>query len=759
MKKYFLACTIGLIAVLVLGLRCRAQEAPDYPKKAWPLRGAKKYKEAYAVIDACIADLSQDADRMAKSLNDFVPEGKVDNYQPMNDVAECYFIKAEALRDEGKLKEAAETFGLIADKYPFAQGFDERGWYWKIAEAAKDAICEIYPDSCEDVLPPVEDHIPVVLYDEGAEFPVDYEKYGRFEAEGTKDYSYVVVDPIGLSKAVGEGIHPNTSSIKFDPDYVKLKKQLGSVDHWKILNSRNLKLAFYKWNFAPEPAGVRQFNIADILERSELLKQAVKAYYAILVHYPRAYGWTYWQTPWYVAKVALYRLKYILNEHPELGLQLEGASVQVINGYDNDIRNDEYVVSPGRLVALSFWDKAFTSSNCAKQGRKLKKLRESGGEGVKLIEYESGDWQLFVDGKPFIIKGITYAPTRVGESPDDGTMQNWTTQDVNENGIVDAPFESWVDKNCNNIQDEEEQTVGDLRLMKEMGVNALRVYHQPYELNKKIFRQIYEKYGIYILLGDFLGKYALGSGASWDPGTDYDNPEHKQKMLESVEKMVLEFKDEPYVLIWLLGNENVYGLGCNANKKPESFFKFANEAARLIKSLDPQKRPVAIVSGDILYLDIFGEHCPDIDIFGTNAYRGKYGFLDIWDEVKRVAGKAAMITEFGTSSFAKGYTQQEGQDYQAQYHRACWLDIACNSAGFSAGNAIGGVVFEWLDEWWKAYKPNYHDWKGLFAGPFLDGFMHEEWLGIVGQGQGKHSPYLRQLKKAYYTYKELWAHN
>jgi beta-glucuronidase len=71
-------------------------------------------------------------------------------------------------------------------------------------------------------------------------------------------------------------------------------------------------------------------------------------------------------------------------------------------------------------------------------------------------------------------------------------------------------------------------------------------------------------------------------------------------MLDSVRKMVTEFKDEPFLLMWLLGNENVYGVACNADKKPASFFKFANEAARLIKSLDPD-HPVAIASGDVSF--------------------------------------------------------------------------------------------------------------------------------------------------------------
>jgi len=28
-----------------------------------------------------------------------------------------------------------------------------------------------------------------------------------------------------------------------------------------------------------------------------------------------------------------------------------------------------------------------------------------------------------------------------------------------------------------------------------------------------------------------------------------------------------------------------------------------------------------------------------------------------------------------------------------------------------AGNSIGGIAFEWLDEWWKGYEPSIHDKK------------------------------------------------
>lgn len=733
----------------------------DYVNKAWTHSGKREFKEVHTLTDQCIEKFSNQAQAQAKLLKSFPTKGEEEKFKIMDNVATCYFIKGEAFMREGETEKAKIAFNKILSSYPYAQSFDPRGWYWSLKEKAEITLKKLETGRVEE-----DEEIKKIiiskvnLYDPGSEFPIDYSRYGEFKNIGEENYKYTIINPIGLAKAAGEGIYPNTTSVKFDPGFAEVRKILFKIDHWKILNSRDLSTAFYKWNIVSESEPMKQFARAEILERSGLIKHAIKAYYAILVHFPRSYSWTYWHTPWYVGKAALYRLKYLLQNNPQFNLTLDGGEIQVINGYDNDIRNDIFLVNPGKLRTLSFWEKKFTFEDCGKEKRKLGKIvNPQKNKKIKLVKYESGDWQLLVDDKPFMIKGITYSPIRVGESPDEGNMQNWTTQDLNKNSLIDSPYESWVDKNRNNKQEKNEVAVGDFKLMADMGVNTLRLYHQPFELNKEIFRQIYQKYGIYIAIGDFLGKYALGSEADWQDGTDYDNLQHQENMLKSVEKMVHEFKDEPYVLIWLLGNENIYGFGCNADKKPESFFKFVNKAARLIKSLDPQKRPIAIASGDILHLDLFAKNCPDVDIFGTNSYRGRYGFLDLWDEVNRVVDKPAMITEYGTSSFALAYSQKESEDYQAQYHKDCWTNITCNSTGFNAGNALGGFVFEWLDEWWKSYEPSYHDKKGVAAGPFLDGYYHEEWFGLAGQGDGKKSPYLRQLKPAYYIYKELWNKN
>ncbi|MBU4186535.1 MAG: hypothetical protein KKC23_10120 [Proteobacteria bacterium] len=361
-----------------------------------------------------------------------------------------------------------------------------------------------------------------------------------------------------------------------------------------------------------------------------------------------------------------------------------------------------------------------------------------------------------MEGRPYIVKGVAYSPSRVGQSPDEGTLDDWMQADYNNNGEIDGPYDTWVDKNRNNIQDADEPAVGDFRLLKEMGCNTVRLYHHA--SNKALLRDLYDRYGIMVIMGDLLGAYTVGSGASWYEGTDYENPGHRKNMMESVKRMVEEFKDEPYVLFWILGNENNYGVANNAKEKPEGYYAFVNEAAGMIKSMD-RDHPVAVCSGDLLFLDKFKENAPLVDIYGSNAYRGKYGFgKSFWNNIKEVCDVPVIITEYGCPSYMDGKSMEFAEEKQAEYLRGNWDDIAYNSAGNrGAGNAIGGVLFEWLDEWWKAYEPLFHDKKQNWSGPFPDGWNYEECLGVTGQGDGKSSPFLRQLKKSYFTYQEMWV--
>ena len=757
----------GILLVLVfLASGIALSSAQDKPKsgdlivKAWGVHGKRDIENTFKYTQELIDLYKDEADKQQASLK-ALPKGadEINAVDTLNNVATAYFIQAESYMRQDKKEEAKKLFQLIIDKYPYAQAWDPRGWYWQIAEASRQSIKKMETGSIEiEEQKKKVSQLPtkIVLYDPGKQDVVNYEKYGVFENCGTKDYKYAIKDQEGLILAVGEGIHPNNSSVRWDPEYKKaLKEKRLEGSHWDFVHSPDLEAAFLKWALAPEPPGVRLFYEGLILEKAGLIKHAIKCYYAIVVHFPGSYGITYFKTPWYVGQAAIARINFLLRRNPQLGMKLVGADIKIINGFDNDVSNDVVMANPGKFVKMNLLAKLKAAR--PKPSTDLLSIKRRLGKGrVHLVQYETGDWQLLVDDKPYVIRAVTYSPTKVGQSPDEGTLTDWMYDDFNQNGKIDGPYEAFVDKNRNNIQDPDERAVGDFELMKEMGINAIRVYHHPQKVNKELLRGLYKNYGIMVIMGDFLGKYALGSGAPWNPGTDYNNDEQKKNMLESVTNMVLEFKDEPYILFWLLGNENVYGYACNADKYPDAFFKFANEAALQIKSLDPA-HPVAIGSGDILFLDKYGKDAPDIDIFGANAYRGETGFGFLWRQVKEETDRSVFITEFGCPAYMQGRSLDEAETFQAEYHRGSWDDIENNMAfGDGAGNALGGIVFEWLDEWWKAYEPAIHDTKGRWIGPFPDGYMYEEWLGICGQGDGKSTPFLRQLRKAYYMYQKKW---
>lgn len=375
---------------------------------------------------------------------------------------------------------------------------------------------------------------------------------------------------------------------------------------------------------------------------------------------------------------------------------------------------------------------------------------------TKVVQDKNGDWALEVDGRPFFVRGVDYRVTKIGESPDEGTLRDWAYYDEDRDGRSDPAYRAWIDANANRKRDPDEPETGDFELMRKMGVNAVRWYVNDFhsqKANKALLRDLYKSYGIRVAVGNKFGAYTIDSGASWSDGTDYTDPEQRKDLLESVRRMVLEHKDEPYTLLWLLGNENnLRFTNTNAASHPAEWATFVNEAAKLIHELDG-KHPVALVNGDTQLLVQYRKHCPDIDIFGVNSYRGAKGFGTLWKEVKRNLGKPVLVTEYG-GSFANG----NDEDAQAEYFIQCWRDIQANAAGGTgAGNSLGGFAFEWLDEWWKAGDPQHQADPGT-TGRQGAGAMRwtQEYCGIYSQGTGEHSPLERRARKAAAAFEKEW---
>ena len=318
----------------------------------------------------------------------------------------------------------------------------------------------------------------------------------------------------------------------------------------------------------------------------------------------------------------------------------------------------------------------------------------------------------------------------------------------------------------------------EMALLKNMNVNTVRMYTG---VPAKWITYIYEEYGIYTMLNHAFGRYGLTVEGTWIANTEYSDEKTQELLLSEVRQLAQSYKNTPGLLMYLLGNENNYGLfwaGAETEDFPDDdaekafigekrgrpMYRLMNEAAKIIKSID-QSHPVAICNGDTLFIDIVAEECTDIDIYGTNSYRG-VNFTDLFDEVKKKLDVPVVMTEFGADAY-NAKTNQEDQQSQAFYMVNNWKDIYANAAGMGkTGISLGGFTFQFSDGWWKTGQTKELDkhnteasWaNGGYFRDFEDGQnnMNEEWFGICAKGPtnalGLYELYPRA---AYYALKDV----
>ncbi|MBN1521968.1 MAG: tetratricopeptide repeat protein [Candidatus Aureabacteria bacterium] len=107
---------------------------------AWGALLQKKYDSVIKYADKCIKSFSDKAREQQGSLSDFPPKEETFSYWALNDVATCLFIKGRALVEQKKEEEAKDVFEDIIQNYSFAQCWDTGGWFWKVADGARDQL-------------------------------------------------------------------------------------------------------------------------------------------------------------------------------------------------------------------------------------------------------------------------------------------------------------------------------------------------------------------------------------------------------------------------------------------------------------------------------------------------------------------------------------------------------------------------------------------------------------------------------------------
>mmetsp|Transcript_28006 Transcript_28006/g.65387 ORF Transcript_28006/g.65387 Transcript_28006/m.65387 type:complete len:1025 (-) Transcript_28006:246-3320(-) len=283
--------------------------------------------------------------------------------------------------------------------------------------------------------------------------------------------------------------------------------------------------------------------------------------------------------------------------------------------------------------------------------------------------------QLIVDGHALHLKGVCWNPV-----PKGGVHP----KDLDFRGFVES----------------------DSRLMAQAGINAVRTYDA---ITDRDVLDILWKRGIYVLNTVYV----------WGKAP-----------MDTVVKSVNAVKDHPSILMWVVGNEwNYNGLYVGLTF-PDALAR-VKRAVQVIKEND-STHPVATVHGEIPNGNTLSA-LPDVDVWGVNKYSG-LSFGDLFDQWAALSSAPIFLGEYGADAYN---TQTSQVDEQAQAKATLELtqQIVQASSVHPGGVCIGGVIFEFADEWWKdgSGNPHEHDVGGVSpgGGPYPDMTFNEEWWGLV----------------------------
>ena len=296
------------------------------------------------------------------------------------------------------------------------------------------------------------------------------------------------------------------------------------------------------------------------------------------------------------------------------------------------------------------------------------------------LEVKIQDNTMTVDGNPYYMKGICYHPVKIGN-----TKRSFGT--LNE----------------------------DLILMKEAGVNTIRVYEPIDDI--AVLDKL-SKAGIKVVISfgyNQKGRFDIFSGTFID--------------------YVRKYKNHEAILMWELGNEYNYNsqwFGGDIN----NWYKAMELVSQMIQIEDPY-RLVSSAHGDLPSIDALNI-APSIQVWGMNVYRWDQP-ESIFEEWKAISNKPMYFAELGADSYmtksTENYTQGENQIAQANANKIILDQVLSNS-----DKNIGSFIFQFTDGLWKAGNPKKQDTGGSAPnsdGTPYDGTANEEYWGIVDINRNK----------------------
>jgi hypothetical protein len=329
--------------------------------------------------------------------------------------------------------------------------------------------------------------------------------------------------------------------------------------------------------------------------------------------------------------------------------------------------------------------------------------------------------QLLVDGEPFVVKGMAYSPISIGD--------DWAG--------------AWRDR--------PDRYLVDFPLIAASGANTVRMYAPL--LTTALLDAAWAE-GLYVIPTYGVDTVQL----LCDAGKDF--------MRDRFREMVLEWKDHPAILFWLVGNETNANLS-GADLCLDWYPQLDSMALAAHTAEGASFHPVATANADTGGLtDICQAGCsddtalPNVDLWGLQLYRG-CSFTTAFSEYQKPdCARPLVITEFGVDAW-DGVLGNESEALQANCLESLLAEADQELAVRTPGGVSSGqVVFEWLDEWWKAECDPSTEWTvqdtcaSFINDAYPDPNINEEWWGVVSQDAA--DPDVRNPRSAYSRVSEAW---
>jgi hypothetical protein len=333
------------------------------------------------------------------------------------------------------------------------------------------------------------------------------------------------------------------------------------------------------------------------------------------------------------------------------------------------------------------------------------------------LKLADGRLQFF--GEPYQARGIVYQPTPIGQDPT----------------VSGGPFTAYSDPRIRRR---------DFPLLRRLGANLIRIY-QPRDLLPQFFQDAL-KAGLYIMLG-FPVDSRLDFTADWA----------RRRVLDDFTRFVRAWRGQPSIAMWAIGN------GVNGDlrreeraKELKAWHSLANEMAKAAHDVEGgEGRPVVLVSSstDDIGVPALGSDdtsMPHLDLWGLNYWGAS--IAPVLEQVK--SSKLLLVTEYGRDVLRKGAIPDPNQVPRAWEIVNLWNEIAARP-----DRAVGGCLFEFSDEWWRAQpgEPVWHDWGGA-AGPDLPGgAVNLEWYGLYSVAPDASGVNRRIERKTVKYLTEAWS--